>query len=554
MKKNVLTSIQTIVAVLLILVSFPLSAYADRMDDTVEEAVELLKDRGLGKIKRLELIIEIINKDSQQFDREARLIQSSLYSTLQSKFPQAKLMLREEAIAGISSRAIMLKGAYQQRKGKVFITFRAIGQMEGEMIAKADVEYASEQKSFKNLVVVMPLEARTLDKPAISAFSTIFRSALINTRQFDLVSSDAIDNADPEKIQATYKCSREECSTIVAQQLNASRVITTSYRKISSKLYFLSGSLKNISTGRTTSEESIKHDGNLETLDAAFEKLACQLANTCGQSLENTTQSVGIKIGKKREINVNLKKIPKAEIISRDVVIDNATGLMWQDNHNETMHRWKNAISNCDNLILGGYSDWRLPNEYELEGLYHRKSILKSFVPSDYWSSTTQADRESRARDVDFEKIHEGHSYKIFKNYVRCVRGEQKIEINDDLKKISEPKVAGSDVVTDKETGLMWQDNDYQTIHGWDSAISYCDNLVLGGYSDWRLPEKDELEGIYHRKSILKFYESSGHWSSDNFGPSGDLNYAVYFSFKNGREGFTIKSVRYNVRCVRNTI
>lgn len=98
MKKQVILSVQFLIIGLLILISFPLSVCADRMDDAVEEAVELLKDRGLGKIKRLELIIEVINKDSQDFDREARLIQSSLYSSLQSKFPQAKLMLKEEAL------------------------------------------------------------------------------------------------------------------------------------------------------------------------------------------------------------------------------------------------------------------------------------------------------------------------------------------------------------------------------------------------------------------------------------------------------------------------
>ena len=414
MKIQVKRSVRFLVIGLLILISFPLSVCAEAMDAAVEEAVELLKERGLGEIKRLELIIEVINKDSQDFDREARLIQSSLYSSLQSKFPQAKLMLKEEAIAGVSGRAIKIKGAYQQRKGKVIINFQAIKQMAGEMIAKADVEYASAQKSYKNLVVVMPLEALSLDKNALSAFSTIFRSALINTRRFDLVSSDAIDNADPEKIQNTYKCSREECSTIVAQQLNASRVITTSYRKISSKLYFLSGSLKDISTGRTVSEESIKHDGNLETLEGALEELACQLAKTCGQSPE-----VKKKIGDLQRTQIVTVKIGKE---TAEFILDEKTGLMWQKGEPRKKN-WEAALNYCRSLTLAGYFDWRLPARDELKTAYQIKSRFPRVRSANYWSSTTYTGSTGYAWSVYFR--HGGvYGYnKGDRYYVRCVRG-----------------------------------------------------------------------------------------------------------------------------------
>jgi len=56
--------------------------------------------------------------------------------------------------------------------------------------------------------------------------------------------------------------------------------------------------------------------------------------------------------------------------------------------------------------------------------------------------------------------------------------------------------------ITDNVTGLMWQqfEGGEMTI---ENATIYCDNLILGGFSDWRLPNpivKGKLED--HKKSI----------------------------------------------------
>lgn len=49
----------------------------------------------------------------------------------------------------------------------------------------------------------------------------------------------------------------------------------------------------------------------------------------------------------------------------------------------------------------------------------------------------------------------------------------------------------------DPSTGLMWtaKDNGYDIT--WGKAMKYCRNLSLAGYSDWRLPSINELQGIY---------------------------------------------------------
>jgi hypothetical protein len=42
----------------------------------------------------------------------------------------------------------------------------------------------------------------------------------------------------------------------------------------------------------------------------------------------------------------------------------------------------------------------------------------------------------------------------------------------------------------------MWTRSDNNADVNLDQAVDYCKNLKSGGYSDWRLPEIEELKGI----------------------------------------------------------
>jgi hypothetical protein len=50
---------------------------------------------------------------------------------------------------------------------------------------------------------------------------------------------------------------------------------------------------------------------------------------------------------------------------------------------------------------------------------------------------------------------------------------------------------------TDPATGLTWTTEDNGSPVDWNQATTYCTNLRLGGYTDWRLPTIDELQSIY---------------------------------------------------------
>jgi hypothetical protein len=68
--------------------------------------------------------------------------------------------------------------------------------------------------------------------------------------------------------------------------------------------------------------------------------------------------------------------------------------------------------------------------------------------------------------------------------------------IQDRKKSFAKP-VSEPDTVIDTRTGLMWSLVPSDKMN-WKIAKTYCDQLSLGGYTDWRLPTKEELETLIY--------------------------------------------------------
>jgi uncharacterized repeat protein (TIGR02543 family) len=81
------------------------------------------------------------------------------------------------------------------------------------------------------------------------------------------------------------------------------------------------------------------------------------------------------------------------------------------------------------------------------------------------------------------------------------------------------------------------------------TAADICANLSLGGYDDWFLPSKDELNLMYENLKVFGIggFSDGYYWSSSE----GSENNAWYQNFGSGPQGANSKYAKVRVRAVR---
>lgn len=119
-----------------------------------------------------------------------------------------------------------------------------------------------------------------------------------------------------------------------------------------------------------------------------------------------------------------------------------------------------------------------------------------------------------------------------------------------------------SPVWVDKNTGLMWQDEPYTQaeqnalftrtygkVQNWQGAKNYCQKLNYAGYSDWYLPNIDELKNLYTKKYKLKNMISRSYWSSSASVSNAEYAWGIFFD--GGDSNSYRKADKFYVRCTR---
>jgi len=80
------------------------------------------------------------------------------------------------------------------------------------------------------------------------------------------------------------------------------------------------------------------------------------------------------------------------------------------------------------------------------------------------------------------------------------------------------------------------------------NAARICYDLVLGGYSDWFLPSKDELNQLWINRVAVGGFANAYYWSSTE----NNNNNAWNQNFDNGNQNNNNKNNTNYVRAVRD--
>ncbi len=230
---------------------------------------------------------------------------------------------------------------------------------------------------------------------------------------------------------------------------------------------------------------------------------------------------------------------PSYTVNGNGTVTDNNTGLVWAQTTDlngdgqitaADKVTYEQGAAYAAGLTLGGYDDWRVPTIKELyslmlfdgedpsglngKGSYSVRPFIdhtvfgfdsgdtdagERLIDSQYLSSTKYVSTTMKGDETVFgvnfiDGRIKGYGMssprggdKTF--FFLAVRGNIDYGINQFVDN-------GNQTITDSATGLTWQQGDSEQGMNWFAALEYCENLTLGGSSEWRLPNVKELHSI----------------------------------------------------------
>ena len=290
-----------------------------------------------------------------------------------------------------------------------------------------------------------------------------------------------------------------------------------------------------------------------------------------GQSISKTiqllpdtgeTQSYTTIFGEDHDYLINTPSFTNS---NNGTITDNVTGLMWQQVDGGEM-TYESAISYCDNLVLAGFSDWRLPTPIESFSIINHQNsnpaintTYFTLTTAEYWwtsvyenNSTTKVWCTNAGGGIGnhpkIETISAGGTKKFHARAVRTVTTPTTI---------TNHFTDNGDTITDNLTQLVWQKIPNPNALTWEQALAYAEGLTIGTSSDWRLPNIKELQSLnnelatnpsvftpYFSNLGIKFY-----WSSTTL-PNQTLS-AWYWSTIFGITTQSAKTGTNYVICVR---
>jgi hypothetical protein len=191
----------------------------------------------------------------------------------------------------------------------------------------------------------------------------------------------------------------------------------------------------------------------------------------------------------------------------------------------------------------------------EGSGYFEKTSEILQFSRKPKIKYSNNGDTELEIKTIDFLKFgQEAASYKW--NDMRTL---------SEIEKMSGYKIKPSGVISNfKYGGIVIYDllghglvvslTDLKEEMDWDSAKKAVNNLVLNGYSDWRLPSKEEfskISSVLQKNGIGGFENEKTYWTSTQYDKEDALVQEFSTEYNNRQKSYN-KGYEARVRAVRN--
>ena len=222
---------------------------------------------------------------------------------------------------------------------------------------------------------------------------------------------------------------------------------------------------------------------------------------------------------------------------SGGMVSESVSGLIWQqaipdECADGTACTLTEAQNYCENLDLGGYSDWKLPSAFDFptianfETSSHLDSLFTSHNDLSFWAA------EGLVFSTSEGTMTGGHS----KAQVKCVRdsGSGTCAVCGGIDSTYQVLHSFTLITTFGSTYVFWYFDNLTSTQSWEDALATCQGININGLNKMRLPTVNELISLISTVNsnplILGFKNGTAAWTSTTSNIHPTQAYVVDFS------------------------
>jgi len=254
----------------------------------------------------------------------------------------------------------------------LFMTLTISGALAAEKTNKSQI------KTVDNYVAIFDFEVRDKDKDISRPLADKVIHVFSESNKYEVIDRGNMNKILEEQKFQMSGCVAQECKVEAGQILGVGKIVNGSVGVVG-KVYYLTLQLIDVKTGKVELSAEDECRCELEELLGSTRRLAKKLLG------EKVDQPVAI-VQKPATAAIAPPASPAKEtardgrFIAYDngTVLDTRTNLMWAAKDNGSNINWVNARSYCENYRGGGYTDWRMPTQNELAGLYDAAKTYKS--------------------------------------------------------------------------------------------------------------------------------------------------------------------------------